>query len=211
MPGAIGDSSGDTLGVAWGIVSGLLSPAQAAAHADAAARCLKPDANDGKRPPPCDWPRFAEAMAVMGRAEELVRRLDAGNPASQGECLESPGPRQRNGPPSDAHGEAGLFVALVLARLLGLRERFGDLVIDPVLPPTLNRLAFHTEWEGLAVRFLYHVMRAPCSPHRIVINDQSLPELRYEENPYRRGGAAIRKKDFLLRLTRRQNTVEVYL
>jgi 1,2-beta-oligoglucan phosphorylase len=102
-------------------------------------------------------------------------------------------------------------VGQVLGRMLGLRESYGDVILDPVLPPDLDGLTFETDFEGHALRLSYRVTRGAHTPQRIMINEETLPTLRYTFNPYRTGGAAIKRRDFLARLTRKHNTVDVYL
>ena len=81
----------------------------------------------------------------------------------------------------------------LISNALGIREAEGDLVIDPVLPKTLDGLEFKFNYAGVPVTFIYHVDHAEQT--RITINGQDVAGDTFR-NRYRTGGVRIAKADF---------------
>jgi cellobiose phosphorylase len=104
----------------------------------------------------------------------------------------------------------GMYIAELILNLLGLRDYFSDVLLDPVLPKSLTGLTFDFEYEGRAVRYTYEVTRQSHTPYRIVINGSEVKEMRPSENPYRSGGVLVEKEDFLRRLDSKRNHVEIF-
>jgi cellobiose phosphorylase len=104
----------------------------------------------------------------------------------------------------------GIFIGLVFSRLLGLRESFGNTVIDPVIPRHLNGMSASMHLKGRNVTFMYTVNTKGFGPKSISINDQTV-EFTREENHYRMGGALIPADRFLSMLNRDENTIRVHL
>lgn len=67
------------------------------------------------------------------------------------------------------------------------------MVIDPVLPKTLDGLEFQFNYAGMAVTFIYHVDRSEGT--RITINGQDVAADAIR-NRYRTGGVRIAGADF---------------
>ena len=74
----------------------------------------------------------------------------------------------------------------VRACLLGVRESFGDVVFDRVLPKSLDGLMAETQLGGRAVRLIFAVKQNTSSPRAVCLNGRELPGAR-ECNPYRTG------------------------
>jgi cellobiose phosphorylase len=87
----------------------------------------------------------------------------------------------------------GIFTHKVRACLLGLRESFGDIVFDPVLPGVLNGLVAHATLCGRAVEVRYQVQKGPYAPSAVSLNGTKLTGGRREKNPYRKGGLRFRE------------------
>lgn len=87
----------------------------------------------------------------------------------------------------------GIYMNQLISNALGIREAGGDLVIDPVLPKTLDGLEFQFNYAGIAVTFIYHVDRAERT--RITINGQDVAADAIR-NRYRAGGVRIAGADF---------------
>jgi cellobiose phosphorylase len=104
----------------------------------------------------------------------------------------------------------GIYIGLVVSRLLGLRIESGKIIVDPVMPHSLDGLSASMDLWGYAVRFNYAVREGHFSPKALSINGKAIP-FTYEENKYRKGGAVIPAEQFLARLERRDNIVEVRL
>ncbi|WP_415910844.1 GH36-type glycosyl hydrolase domain-containing protein [Oleiharenicola sp. Vm1] len=84
----------------------------------------------------------------------------------------------------------GLFLHKVRACLLGVRESFGDVVFDPVLPPSLDGLAATTHLCGRPVQLVYRVRHGTSAPRAVRVNGRPVDGTR-EANPYRAGGLRV--------------------
>jgi len=104
----------------------------------------------------------------------------------------------------------GIYVGLVVSRLLGLRIESGHIILDPVMPHSLDGLSASLDFLDHAVTFEYAVKEGNFSPKAVSINGQTI-QFKYEENKYRQGGAVIPADQFLAMLDRQENTVEVTL
>ena len=186
--------------------------------------------------------RYVEAMAEIGRPEEVYRGLLTITPIGIGDVVPCALPRQSNAyfSSSDAAfldryeavrdfekiGECrvgvkggwriyssgpGIFIGQVIMSFLGLRERFSDILLDPVIPKQLDGLAFDFQYGGKRVRYLYHIHGEGFSPRKVVVNGSSMQGTRYAENPYRRGGMLISKTVFTQALDSDHNLVEIYV
>lgn len=104
----------------------------------------------------------------------------------------------------------GIYISLIVTRLLGLRLEFGKIIIDPVIPFSLDCLSASLELMGHAVTFKYSVKEACFSPKSIILNGRTL-EYAFEANDYRDGGAVMAADQFLLMLDPKDNLVEIKL
>jgi cellobiose phosphorylase len=104
----------------------------------------------------------------------------------------------------------GIYIGLVVSRLLGLRIASGKIIIDPVMPHSLDGLSASLDLLDHAVTFNYAVKEGNFSPKAVSINGNAI-QFKYEENKYRRGGAVISVEQFLAMLARQKNIVEVRL
>jgi cellobiose phosphorylase len=102
----------------------------------------------------------------------------------------------------------GIYVALVVWRLLGLRVEFGNLILDPVLARSLDGLQASLQFRGRAVRFVYRVGGPGFGPHAVSINGKAAAFDR-EDNPYRQGGAVIPLERFIAMLDSDDNRVDI--
>jgi len=104
----------------------------------------------------------------------------------------------------------GIFIGLIISRLLGLRITSGEIILDPVLPDSLDGLSASVNLSGKTVTFNYAVNEGNCSPKAVSINGKVI-QFRYEENKYRAGGAVVPAEQFFAMLDRRENVVEIRL
>lgn len=102
----------------------------------------------------------------------------------------------------------GIFVALVVSRLLGLRIEFGQLIIDPVLARSLDGLEAALRFRGRRVTFAYRVEGPGFGPRAISVNGKAA-EFDYEEDRYRAGGAVMPLERFMAMLGADDNRVEI--
>lgn len=104
----------------------------------------------------------------------------------------------------------GLFLHKVRACLLGLRESFGDVVFDPVLPRSLDGLVATTLLCDRRAEVLYRVRGAGHGPAMISVNGATVEGVR-EANPYRTGGLRVNASALASLLDRTENRVEISL
>jgi CRISPR-associated protein Csx3 len=105
----------------------------------------------------------------------------------------------------------GLFLHKVRACLLGVRESFGDVVFDPVLPRSLDGLVARLTLIGRTVDVTYRVRGASFGVSRIVVNGTLLPLAAREPNPYRVGGCRVPVATLSEGLDRAANAIHVEL
>lgn len=104
----------------------------------------------------------------------------------------------------------GIFVSMIVTRLLGLRIEFGNVVVDPVIPRSMDGLVASLTFMGHPVTFRYAVKENCYSPKAIAIDGKPLP-LSHEVNKYRLGGAIVPVNLFLARLDGQSSIVEIQL
>jgi 1,2-beta-oligoglucan phosphorylase len=85
---------------------------------------------------------------------------------------------------------AGIGVRLIIQRFLGLRLEVASLVVDPVIPQTLDGLKVSLRLGDLLLDVTYHVHLKGCGPVRAEFNGVNLDFTR-EHNPYRHGGIRL--------------------
>jgi len=102
----------------------------------------------------------------------------------------------------------GIYVALVVSRLLGLRIEFGNLILDPVLAPSLDGLHAALRFRERPVTFAYKVRGAGFGPRALSVNGKETKFDR-EPNRYREGGALIPLARFMALLDAEDNRVEI--
>jgi cellobiose phosphorylase len=104
----------------------------------------------------------------------------------------------------------GIYINLIVSRLLGLRIEFGNLILDPVIPLSLNGLAASIDFQGHSIKLIYWTTDSCYSPKMISINGES-QSFDIENNKFRRGGAVIPLNLFLELLNKKENLIEVQL
>lgn len=85
---------------------------------------------------------------------------------------------------------AGICVRLIMQCFLGLRQEQAALVVDPVIPPTLDGLAVSLRLAGHRFEVTYHIRAKGCGPVSVSLNGEPLAFNR-ERNPYRSGAIRI--------------------
>jgi cellobiose phosphorylase len=99
---------------------------------------------------------------------------------------------------------------MVVSRLLGLRLEFGNVVIDPVIPDSMDGMSASFDLLGRHLTLKYKVSESNFSPKTIAINGNIIT-FTYQENKYRKGGAVIPVEQFLALLNQTENSVEINL
>src|SRR5947209_7214817 len=105
----------------------------------------------------------------------------------------------------------GLVIGELISNILGLRDYYSDVVLDPVLTRSVDGLTFDFEYAGRPVRYLYHITEEGFSPRRVVINGEAMAAIRHARNPYRPGGMLIPRAEFVGALDHKDNLVEIYI
>lgn len=104
----------------------------------------------------------------------------------------------------------GIYIGIIVSRLLGLRIEWGNVIIDPVMPYSLDGLTVSMIFMNRRVSFRYEVRVNTSGPERISINGRDVVHSA-ENNSYRRGGAVIQASLFSTMLDRPDNSVDIYL
>jgi len=104
----------------------------------------------------------------------------------------------------------GIFIGIVVSRLLGLRFEYGNVIIDPVIPRSLDGLSASLDFFGGTATFNYAVKEGSFSPKAVIINGRTV-RFTHEENKYRQGGAVIPAYKFAALLNPHDNLVEIRL
>jgi len=185
--------------------------------------------------------RYAEALALTGRADAFLKALRQAIPVGYREIVPCGDIRQsncyysssdvifRNRYEADERYDEiqtgkitlrggwrvyssgpGIYIGLIFSRLLGVRIESGKIILDPVMPHSLDGLSASMNFLEHPVTFKYTVREGNFGPKTVSINGKAVP-FRYEGNKYRKGGAVISTGQFRAMLDRQQNVVEVRL
>jgi cellobiose phosphorylase len=103
---------------------------------------------------------------------------------------------------------AGIWTRLMIQTFLGLRREKSVLVVDPVIPRSLDRLRVEMQWDGRLVEITYRIEGTGCGPKGVKLNGADLPYTR-GANPYRPGAAEIPMSAVRERLTAGTNRLTV--
>ncbi len=98
----------------------------------------------------------------------------------------------------------GIFVGIVLRRLFGLRRRFDQLELDPVLPHSWNSVVLQRKLAGRPLRVCYGIQEHGDAP-AAWLNDEPAPLVPLCPNAYRTSGACIDWKWIVSRLRKTTN------
>jgi cellobiose phosphorylase len=99
-------------------------------------------------------------------------------------------------------------MGLILRCLLGLCAERGRLVIDPVIPASLDGLQATLELDGHAIEVAYRIRSAGCGPVAVTLNGVALNFAR-GASPYRTGAAEIPIETFRAGLIADANRLEI--
>lgn len=103
----------------------------------------------------------------------------------------------------------GLYLHKVRSCLLGVRESYGDVVFDPVLPFSLSGLRARVSLAGREAVITYHVKHRTHSPISVTVNGVALGGAAREANPYRPGGLRFPQAEIAARLRIGGNSIVV--
>jgi len=105
---------------------------------------------------------------------------------------------------------AGIWTRLMIQNFLGLRREKSVLVLDPVIPRSLDRLRAEMQWDGHLMEITYRIEAAGCGLQGVKLNGANLPYT-HGINPYRRGAAEIPMSAVRERLTAGTNRLTVHM
>jgi cellobiose phosphorylase len=104
----------------------------------------------------------------------------------------------------------GIWTRLMLQCFLGLRREQSLLVVDPVIPKSLDGLRAEMEWEGRLMEITYRIDSSGCGPVGVNLNGADLPYTR-GANPYRPGAAEVPMASVRERLIAGTNRFTVHI
>jgi len=104
----------------------------------------------------------------------------------------------------------GIYIGLVISKLLGIRIESGYVILDPVMPFSMDGLEASMDFMDYPVKFRYSVKEGNFSPKGFNINGEDVA-ISYEENPYRKGGTVISVGQFLHLMNEKENLVSITL
>ncbi|MFD2117462.1 GH36-type glycosyl hydrolase domain-containing protein [Paenibacillus yanchengensis] len=164
--------------------------------------------------------RFIEAMAKLGKSDEVWNGLEIINPVGLQEAVPNADWRQSNAYYSSSDGKfpdrytaaegfdllrtgdvqvkggwriyssgPGIYMNQLISNALGIRQFAGDLIVDPVLPASLDGMNLQFEWRSAKFNITYTVQGKEVK--RVTLNGQSLPLSQAKDNRYRLGGQRI--------------------
>ncbi|MDG5472675.1 cellobiose phosphorylase [Jeotgalibacillus sp. ET6] len=181
--------------------------------------------------------RFVEAMAKIGRTEEVWKGLETINPIGITSVVPNAEKRQSNAYFSSSDGKfatryaaqerfeelrngdvpvkggwriyssgPGIYMNQLISNALGLRHEGDFLLIDPVLPSSLDGLEFTYHLFDRPVTIRYHLSKEKSA---ITVNGS---QLKYEapSNRYRQNGYKVNKQDVMNVLTPGSNLIEIW-
>lgn len=185
--------------------------------------------------------RYAESLAIMGKADAFVKALRQANPVAYRDIVTCGDIRQSNCYYSSSDvafktryeaderyneiktgsftlrggwrvysSGPGIYIGIIISRLLGLRNEFGNTIIDPVIPNSLNGLFTSIDYMGYPLIFKYRIKESNFGPKAISINGKDI-KFTLEYNKYRSGGAVIPTDQFLSMLNKQENIIEISL
>ncbi len=102
----------------------------------------------------------------------------------------------------------GIFVSLIINRLLGFRAEKDIVIMDPVIPFSMDGLSATYKFKGYELEFSFEIKKGTYSPDSIIINGKSV-NFEKENQKYREGGAVIKMEDFVSILNIGKNELKV--
>ncbi len=105
---------------------------------------------------------------------------------------------------------AGIATGLIMRCLFGFLQGKTDLVVDPVIPTSLDGLRVRMQLRDGLFDVTYHSSGAGCGPAKVILNGAELHFTR-GANPYRTGAARISLEEIRKHLTADINQLTVHV
>jgi cellobiose phosphorylase len=102
----------------------------------------------------------------------------------------------------------GIYMNQLISNALGIRQESGHLILDPVLPESLDGMKFAFEYAGAKVDFIYHLTGGDIT--RVTVNGSDVAT-GVHQNRYRSGGVRIERQDYDKLSKADGNVVEIYM
>ncbi len=185
--------------------------------------------------------RYAESLARTGRAEAFLKALRQANPVAYRDIVPCGDIRQSNCYYSSSDvtfknryeaderydeiktgkitlkggwrvysSGPGIYICLIISRLLGLRNEFRNIVLDPVMPHSFDGLVASIDFMGYPVTFKYSI-KEDCFGPRLFPLTVTLSSSPMKINKYRKGGAVIPTDQFVAKLNKNGNIIEIQM
>ncbi|MMZ64526.1 hypothetical protein D1872_268640 [compost metagenome] len=99
----------------------------------------------------------------------------------------------------------------LISQALGVREESGDLILDPVLPESLDGAAFDFEVAGSPATIVYR-LTGRSAIERVTVNGREAAA-EPMSNRYRAGGVRIRRAELerLAESSRERQVIEIHM
>jgi cellobiose phosphorylase len=104
----------------------------------------------------------------------------------------------------------GIYVSLVIKKLIGFRAFNDYVVIDPVLTNEMDGFSASFKYKGHHLNWNFKVKSGNFNPRSIIVNGLNIA-FDTEDNLYRKGGALISMKNFLGLLKSGENQIDIML
>lgn len=104
----------------------------------------------------------------------------------------------------------GIFIGLVVSALIGFSVNNGDVLLDPVIPASLDGLQANLSFRSKQLKIKYIIENQCFSPKKILINGREINH-KQAKNPYRKGGALISLAYLMSFLSQETNDIEITL
>jgi cellobiose phosphorylase len=104
----------------------------------------------------------------------------------------------------------GIYVSMIVSRLLGIRIEFGNIIFDPVIPKSMHGISASMIFKGKPIVLKFKWIKECCGPKVISVNEKEIKFIE-QKNEYRKGGAIINLDYFLNLLNSKDNKIEISL
>jgi cellobiose phosphorylase len=102
----------------------------------------------------------------------------------------------------------GIYMNQLIGNVLGIRQDGGDLIVDPVLPASLDGLNLDFSYDGIPATFVYRIGTGISGV--VKLNGREIGG-RAGDNRYREGGIRIGRTEFEAAAAPEHNIIEIFV
>ncbi|MEJ8306771.1 GH36-type glycosyl hydrolase domain-containing protein [Saccharibacillus sacchari] len=102
----------------------------------------------------------------------------------------------------------GIYMNQLIGNVLGIRQDGGDLIVDPVLPASLDGLHLDFSYDGIPATFVFRIGASESGV--VKLNGQLIGE-KAGDNRYREGGIRIARTEFEDLSDKNSNKIEIFV